>query len=125
MAASRSNGFTLVEVLVALAIVAIALAAAARAVATTTSTATDVKLRLLAGFVAENRMSELAARRAWPAPGFSEGTEEQAGIAFAWRAEVQATPHPAFRRVEIHVALADAPAQDLRKLVGVLPLEKW
>jgi general secretion pathway protein I len=108
---------------VALAILAIALAAAARAVATTTSTATEVKLRLLAGFVAENRLSELAARRAWLAPGVIEGSESQAGIAFAWRAEVQPTPHPLFRRIEVSVALAEAPAQELRRLVGVLPKE--
>jgi general secretion pathway protein I len=123
LAVSRSSGFTLIEVLVALAILAIALAAAARAVATTTSTATEVKLRLLAGFVAENRLSELAARRAWPAPGVIEGSESQAGIAFAWRAEVQATPHPLFRRIEVRVTLAEAPGQELRRLVGVLPRE--
>jgi len=123
LAASRSSGFTLIEVLVALAILAIALGAAARAVGTSTSTATEVKLRLLAGFVAENRLSELAARRAWPAPGVLQGNESQAGVDFVWRAEVQATPHPLFRRVEVRVARADAPSQELRRLVGVLPKE--
>jgi general secretion pathway protein I len=124
LGASRSSGFTLVEVLVALAIVAIALIAAGRAAAVSSSAAAEAKLRLLAGFVAENRMSELAARRAWPAPGFYEGREHQAGIEFAWRSEVQATPHPAFRRIEIRVALPQSPSHDLRRLVGVLPKEQ-
>jgi general secretion pathway protein I len=80
------RGFTLVEVLVALAIVAIALAAASRSVALSTTSALDHKLRVLAGFVAENRMGELSARRAWPGIGVSEGSELQAGIDFRWRA---------------------------------------
>jgi general secretion pathway protein I len=77
----------------------------------------------LAGLVAENRLSELAARRAWPAPGVHEGTEQQAGVQFAWRTEVLATPHPLFRRVEVHVALPGDASHELRRLVGVLPNE--
>jgi len=123
LVASRSSGFTLIEVVVALAIVAIALAAAARAVALSTSSATELKLRVLAGLVAENRMSELAARRAWPALGAFEGAERQAGLEFSWRVEVLSTPHPAFRRVDIRVASPDDPSRELRRVVGVLPRE--
>ena len=124
MGASRCSGFTLAEVLVALAIVAIGLLAAARAAGMSASAAHEVKLRLLAGFVAENRLTELAARRAWPAPGTYEGAERQAGIEFSWRSEVSATPHPTFRRIEVRVALAESPAHELRRLVGVLPKEQ-
>lgn len=123
MGASRSSGFTLIEVMVALAIVAIALAAAARATALSTVSASEHKLRVLAGFVAENRMSELAARGAWPALGTVEGSESQAGLAFPWRVDVQGTPHPAFRRVEVHVASPENPGHELRRLIGVLPRE--
>jgi general secretion pathway protein I len=123
LGASRSSGFTLVELVVALAIAAIALGAAARAVAISTSSATEVKLRVLAGFVAENRVAELAARRAWPQVGTIEGSERQAGIEFPWRIEVTSTPHPAFRRVEVHVATPGDSSRELRKLVAVLPRE--
>lgn len=119
----RFRGFTLVEVLVALAIVAVALAAASRSAALSTTSSEEHKLRVLAGFVAENRMSELAARRAWPGIGVSEGSEGQAGIQFRWHAEVVATPHPHLRRVEIRVTgPGDAP-HELRRLVGVLSRE--
>lgn len=123
MGAYRYSGFTLTEVLVALAIVAIALAAASRAVALSSASAMEVKMRVLAGFVAENRMGELAARRVWPALGVFEGSERQAGIEFSWRTEVLATPHPALRRVEVRVSSPNDPSRELRRLVGVLPRE--
>ena len=119
----RSRGFTLVEVLVALAVVAVALAAASRAAALSSTSAHEIKLRVLAGFVAENRMGEFAARRAWPAVGLSEGLEQQADIEFRWRAEVIATPHPRLRRVEIRVLDPVDPSRELRRLVGVLAKE--
>ena len=124
MVASRSSGFTLVEVLVALAIVAIALAAVSRSAATSSTTAAEVKLRALAGFVAENRLGELEARRAWPAVGVSEGIERQAGIDFPWRIEVFATQHPLLRRVEVQVGDPAGRMQVLRTLVGVLARER-
>jgi general secretion pathway protein I len=120
---SRSCGFTLVEVLVALAILAVALAAAARSVALSTDSAIEHKQRVLAGLVAENRLGELVARRAWPGVGVTEGTERQAGVDFRWRAEVIATPHPALRRVEIQVSDTADPTHELRRLVGVLSRE--
>jgi general secretion pathway protein I len=118
--AQRSRGFTLVEVLVALAIVALTLAAASRSVAVSTVSGEQHRLRVLAGFVADNHMAELAARRAWPGVGVSEGVERQAGIEFRWRAEVFATPHPRLRRVEVQVLDPDDPGHELRRVVGVL-----
>lgn len=120
---SRQRAFTLVEVLVALAILAVALAAASRSVALSTDSAIEHKQRVLAGLVAENRLGELVARRAWPGVGVTEGTEKQAGVDLRWRAEVFATPHPGLRRVEIQVSDAADPTHELRKLVGILSRE--
>lgn len=118
-----SRGFTLVEVLIALAILAIALAAASRSVAMSTTSAAQTKQRVLAGFVAENLMGELAVRRAWPAPGATEGSQHQAGVEFRWSVEILATPNPDLRRVEIRVVGPENPPQELRRLVGVLARE--
>ena len=123
MGGSASRGFTLIEVLVALAIAAIALAAVSRSAAVSSASATEIKLRALAGFVAENRLGELDARRAWPPVGVTEGFERQAGIDFPWRMEVFATQHPLLRRVEVQVVDPTQPTHVLRTLVGILPKE--
>ena len=120
---SASRGFTLIEVLVALAIVAIALAAVSRSAALSSGSAAEIKLRALAGFVAENRLGELDARRAWPPVGVTEGLEREADIDFPWRIEVFATQHPLLRRVEVQVFDPGDRSHVLRTLVGVLPRE--
>jgi len=107
------RGFTLVEVLVALAIVSIALLAALRAAGQATSSVGELRMRLFAGWVAENRLAEHRARGDWLALGIGRGTQGQGGVEFAWREEVIATPNPAFRRVDVFVS---APAEQSRAL---------
>jgi len=107
------QGFTLVEVLVALAIISIALAAALRAAGQGTSTAGELRMRLFAGWVAENRLAEHRARGAWLPLGIARGSQTQGGVELAWREEVIATPNPAFRRVDVFVS---APAESSRAL---------
>jgi general secretion pathway protein I len=110
---TRTRGFTLVEVLVALAIVSIALMAALRAAGQGTIAAGELRLRLLAGWVAENRLAEHRARGDWLAPGIVRGTQRQGGIDYTWREEVIATPNDSFRRIDVFVS---APADESRAL---------
>jgi len=73
------GGFTLIEVLVALAILAVALAAAIRAATVAADGTLDLKEKLLATWVAQNRLAEYAARPVWPEVGTRQGGADQGG----------------------------------------------
>jgi len=123
MATWRCNkpaGFTLIEVLIALAIVSIALMSALRAAGQGTNNVAELRSRLLAGWVAENRLAEHRARADWLPPGIQRGTSREGGIEFAWREEVIATPNPAFRRLDIRVFAEPEASHSLAHLVGFI-----
>jgi general secretion pathway protein I len=117
---ARGRGFTLIEILVALAILAVALAAGMRGVAQSTDAATLLKHRTLALWVAQNRLAAAQLAAPWPALGLRAGDAEQARTQFVWRETVDATPNPAFRKIEITVADPAAPDYILARLVGYL-----
>ncbi len=111
------RGFTLVEVLVALAIFGVALTAAVHACAVATDTALDFRERLLAGWVAENRLAEYQLGRV-AQPGENAGSAVQGGIAFRWQERVSAAEAPYNRRVEVEVLREDAASHVLARVVG-------
>ena len=114
------RGFTLIEVLVALAILAIALAAASRLSVMLADNSLELRQRLLAGWVAQNRLAELQARHAWPGVGSHSGEAEQAGLKLSWRETVSTTPNPLFRRIEISVGESGRDDYALARLTGYL-----
>jgi len=115
-----NKGFTLLETLVALAILAIALAAVMRATGAGTNHAEAMRMRVLADWVAQNRLAQHAARCDFLPPGFQNGEETQAGIRLMWKEEIGVTPNPAFRRIEVSVYTPDDTEYALRHLTGFL-----
>lgn len=116
----KQSGFTLLESLVALAILAIALAAVLRATGASTRHVDDLRVRVLADWVAQNRLALHAGRGDWLAVGSAQGEETQAGMRFIWDEKITSTPNPAFRRIEVNVAPSNAPGDSLRHLSGYL-----
>jgi general secretion pathway protein I len=120
----RLSGFTLLETLVALAILAIAIAAVMRTAGVETTHAGEMRMRLLADWVAQNRLALHAASGDWIAIGTQTGEQTQAGIRFLWREEISNTPNPSFRRMEVSVYTPDDPGHVLRKLSGFLVAQR-
>lgn len=113
-------GFTLLETLVALAILAIAMAAVLRAASAETQHTEALRMRVLADWVAQNRLALHAARGDWLAVGTQEGEDTQAGVRLLWREEISSTPNPAFRRMEVSVYSPEDAGHVLRELSGFL-----
>ncbi len=99
----RQQGFTLIEILVALAIVAVTLAAGLQATGALTRQAERQPQQWLAQLCAENELVRLRLQRQLPPVGQSSTSCEQAGQTLTLRLDVQPTPNPSFRRVEVMV----------------------
>jgi general secretion pathway protein I len=113
-----TQGFTLIEVLVALAIVAVTLIAGLRASATMTRSTERQSSRVLAQLCAENALVQY--RLSGQLPDVNDSTQEcaQAGQSFELRLLVQSTPNPNFRRVKARVAKDGAPLLQLSTVLG-------
>lgn len=114
------KGFSLIEVLVALAILAITMAAVSRTAASSISHVDAMRTRVVADWVAQNRLSLHLARGDFLPTGTQSGEEEQAGQTYPWREEITVTPNPTMRRIIINVYAPNDPQQSLRELTGYL-----
>lgn len=116
-------GFTLIEVLVAMAIIAVTLAAASRAAGHAIDSSVELKRRVVADIVAQNRLELHSARHDWSSAGKFTGEETQAGIAMVWKEEITNTPNPAFRKIVVEVYSKEDAHFMVRRLVGFLTKE--
>jgi general secretion pathway protein I len=120
MRGKAQRGFTLLETLVALAVLAIAMAAILRAAGGEINHTGELRQRLLADWVAQNRLALHAAKGDWISVGVQDGEDTEAGVLLSWHEDVSDTPNPSFRRIEVSVFDPDDKNHLLRKLTGYL-----
>lgn len=103
--ARAERGFTLLEVLVALAIFATVAAVVLTAAGRGLSNAARLEELTLAGWIADNRISELQLQQVTPAVGRETLELDYAGRQWQVLSEIAASADPALLRVTVRVAL--------------------
>lgn len=103
----RQRGFTLVEVLIALAVLAIALVAFVSAGAQNADYATYIRDRSIAQWVARNQLAEYQLQANWPSIGKKDGNTDMSGSKWHWQADIQSSPDPQVRRIDMRVYTVD------------------
>lgn len=113
----KSNGFTLIECLVALLIIAIILASASRAIALAIEDVKDGYTREAASWVAGNQYNQYYLDGVYPDLGKNKQNLSSAGIDFIVTTDITSTPNPYFRRIEISVSQKSHPDYALFRTV--------
>ena len=116
-----TEGFTLLEVLVALVIIGTALAASLRSVASLTQNSHDLRAAMMATWSAENRLTQIRLSREWPPLGRRTFSCAQGELPLRCDEQINPTPNPSFRRVEVTVVDERDAARKIITLSQVVP----
>jgi len=113
-----SHGFTLVEVMVAVVIVAVGMGAAILAVNQNVYNASYLRDKIMATWVAENRLTELRLSGTTPKVEETTGDAEMGDVRWLWRQKVSETGVANLLRVDIQVSSELEPQGSLISLSG-------
>ncbi|MGH8135093.1 MAG: type II secretion system minor pseudopilin GspI [Steroidobacteraceae bacterium] len=116
---SSQHGFTLIEVVVALAIVALGMFAVFTSIGGTASNVGYLRDKSMAGWIADNRITEIRLSGEFPSVDRTEGDVDYAGRRWHWTAIVSQTPVDGLRRIDMMVRRdGDADDSALARLAG-------
>ena len=100
----RQRGFTLLEVMIALAIVGLTLLAMAGKISSMLNAANTIRDRTYAGWIAQNKITEMRLANVLPKVSTSNGETTFAGAEWAWRAVVSETGVENLYRVDVTIS---------------------
>ncbi len=102
----RGRGFTLLEVLVALAILALSAAAVLRQTQLGVKQQYELEMKSTALWIADDVLAAVLVQPQWPPLGRSEQKQSFQGQEWVVTTDVQATPDPMMRKIEISIGAA-------------------
>lgn len=103
MLTRHCKGFTLLEVIVALGIVSVGILGVSRAMSGHITTLSNTEQRVLANWVASNRLDSLRIARTQPVVGTVTGSESMGGRDWYYQQETEETADPLLYRVDVRV----------------------
>lgn len=115
-----TQGFTLVEVLVALAIIAFGLIAVFSQFGQSATAAARLREKTLAHWVAMEKLTELRLSGVFPGVGTSSDEIEMANTRWRYEITISATEGSELRRADVNVAFADDPDRPVATATGFL-----
>ena len=114
------RGFTLLEVIIALGIVAVGILAVSRAITGFAETTLTLEQRMIASWVASNRLETHRILKTPPVVGTSRGSEEMAGRAWYFRETTTATADPNLFRLDIVVFIDRDETEEAGSIYGYM-----
>ncbi len=115
-----SQGFTLIEVLVALFIVALTLITGVKASSTLMQSAERQQSTLLAQLCIDNYLIGIRLSKQLPGTGEQLSVCQQVSQSITLRAQINTTPNPSFRRLDIQAFQRDTPILTVSTVLGLL-----
>jgi len=118
--AGTSDGFTLIEVVIALAVAAIGLAAVTASVSQMIDAGSSMQERTYASWIAQNKIAEMRLANTVPKVSTTSGEIVYANLEWSWSATVSETGIDKLYRVDVDVSLAtsDVSAGSVSGFIG-------
>jgi general secretion pathway protein I len=120
LANQKIQGFTLIEVLVALFVVALTLITGVKASSTLMQSAERQQSTLLAQLCIDNYLVGLRLSKQLPGTGEQVSVCQQASQSITLRAQINSTPNPSFRRLDIQAFQRETPVLTISTVMGLL-----